>query len=186
MFGKDRIDKFEVYNDSNRDLVNLFQVIRDKPLDLLVELRLYPLNARDDFNCLTAYLRHDELYESTFQANLKRQLELTEIILPGPKASELKELLLHRAELGDVRRAAMFLKVLRTSYASTGRSFGGQPFSMDGLNRLIIQASKRLREVVIENLDFEQLILRNDRKDTFIYCDPPYVESEHFYGIFTW
>ena len=48
---------------------------------------------------------------------------LTEIMLPPPEAAELKEIRLRITEDHDVRRAAMFLKLLRNSYSSSGKSF---------------------------------------------------------------
>ena len=48
---------------------------------------------------------------------------LTEIMLPPPEAAELKEICLRITEDHDVRRAAMFLKLLRNSYSSSGKSF---------------------------------------------------------------
>lgn len=39
------------------------------------------------------------------------------------------------------------------------------------------EATKRLKNVQIENLDAFELIRRYDTKDVFIYCDPPYLLS---------
>ena len=38
--------KFEVYNDIDGELVNLFRVIKNRPAELLLELGLLPLNSR--------------------------------------------------------------------------------------------------------------------------------------------
>ena len=40
---------------------------------------------------------------------------------------------------------------------------------------------ERLRKVVIEHLDFEQLIHTYDRPGAFFYCDPPYMGTERYY-----
>jgi DNA adenine methylase len=37
---------------------------------------------------------------------------------------------------------------------------------------------ERLTNVLIENLDFEELIRKYDAPDTFFYCDPPYMENK--------
>ena len=37
--------KFEVYNDIDGELVNLFRVIKNRPAELMLELGLLPLNA---------------------------------------------------------------------------------------------------------------------------------------------
>lgn len=39
------------------------------------------------------------------------------------------------------------------------------------------EITDRLRDVVIENLDFKTCILKYDTKDTFFYLDPPYVKA---------
>lgn len=47
--------------------------------------------------------------------------------------------------------------------------------------------AKRCENVVIENQDFETLIMHYDRPTTFAYCDPPYFTSEYVYDCgFTW
>lgn len=81
----------------------------------------------------------------------------------------------------------MFLKLLRYSYSSGGKSFACQPFNVATLFSLIQQLSNRLANAVIENQDFEVLIKHYDRPDAFIYCDPPYYTSEYVYECgFTW
>lgn len=42
-------DKFEVYNDLDGELVNLFRVVRDRSEEFLLELGLLPLNSREEF-----------------------------------------------------------------------------------------------------------------------------------------
>lgn len=46
---------------------------------------------------------------------------------------------------------------------------------------LIKQASRRLKDVVVENQDFEKLIGHYDRPSSFFYCDPPYHATEGYY-----
>ena len=50
LLGKKKPDKFEVYNDYNHNLVNLFQCMRDRPVALIEEIGFLNLNSRDDFN----------------------------------------------------------------------------------------------------------------------------------------
>lgn len=42
-------------------------------------------------------------------------------------------------------------------------------------------ASGCLKNVVIENLDFEHLIRTYDRSGALFYCDPPYYDAEKYY-----
>lgn len=184
LLGKERPDPFEIYNDYNRDLVNLFNCIRDRPMALIQQLRLFPLNARDDFNAIRSFLNGEDWPGTQY---LDEELELSQTMLPPPDAEEVRQLLSSRCGDWDCRRAAMYLKLLRSSYASTGESFAVRSFSLADLSDLIMNVSKRLEKTTIENQDFERLIRHYDRKGAFIYCDPPYVETEHFYqGGFGW
>lgn len=87
----------------------------------------------------------------------------------------------------DVRRAAMFLKLLRYSYSSSGKSYASQPFDIRKLFELITQLQDRMANVVVENQDFETLIKHYDRPDAFFYADPPYFSTEDMYEVgFGW
>ena len=112
---------------------------------------------------------------------------LTEIMLPSLEAAELKEIRMRITEDYDVRRAAMFLKLLRNSYSSSGKSFASQPFDIRKLFGLIQELEDRMANVVIENQDFETLIRHYDRPDAFFYADPPYFSTEDMYEVgFGW
>lgn len=183
LLGKEKPDKFEVYNDFNHNLVNLFRCMRDRPLAFVRELGFLNLNARDDFVVIRRFFEKEE-FDDRF---LEDELEMTSIVLPPIEAKEVREL--YKASTGeyDLRRAVMFLKLLRYSYSSSGKSYACQPFSIRSLFELIQDLSKRLDNAVIENQDFEVLIKHYDRPDAFFYCDPPYYTSEYVYECgFTW
>ncbi|WP_418841575.1 DNA adenine methylase [Ruminococcus sp.] len=183
LLGKKKPDKFEVYNDYNHNLVNLFRCMRDRPMAFIKELGFYPLNSRDDFNVIKNFFKQEK-FEDKY---LDEELELTKIILPDLKAEEIIELYIKMKQDYDLCRAVMFLKLLRYSYSSGGKSFACQPFSVVSLFQLIEQVGKRLENVVIENQDFEVLIKHYDRENSFFYCDPPYFSSEYVYQCgFTW
>lgn len=183
LLGKKKTDKFEVYNDFNHNLVNLFRCMRDRPLAFIKELGFYPLNSRDDFNVIRDFFKHEKFNDKY----LDEEVNLTKIILPELKTNEVIELYSKLKNDYDLRRAVMFLKLLRYSYSSVGKSFACQPFSVASLFSLIEQVSKRLENTVIENQDFEVLIKHYDRENAFFYCDPPYYSSEYVYQCgFTW
>lgn len=50
--------------------------------------------------------------------------------------------------------------------------------AVDGLKAI----AERLRNVCIENLDYQECIQRYDADGTFFYADPPYLNTEHYYG----
>ena len=169
---------FEVYNDFDGDLVNLFRCMKDKTLEFIRELGFMTLNSRDDFNLLKKFIAQEKLDDEY----LEEEMKLTQVILPPPQAKELKHILSTRAKSYDVRRAASYLKLIRYSYSSGLKSFASQPYDIRKLFSLINQLGTRLANVVIENQDFETLIKHYDRDNTFFYCDPPYYETEGMYA----
>lgn len=183
LLGKPVPDKFEVFNDYNHNLVNLFRCMRDRPMEFIRELGFLSLNSRDDFAVLKKFFEKEEFTEDY----LKAQLDLTEILLPEVTAKEVRTLYSAARNDHDLRRAAMFLKLIRYSYSSGCKSFACQPFSLRTLFALVQDFAKRCENVVIENQDFETLIKHYDRPTTFTYCDPPYFTSEYVYDCgFTW
>lgn len=183
LLGKPVPDKFEVFNDYNHNLVNLFRCMRDRPMEFIRELGFLSLNSRDDFAVLKKFFEKGEFTEDY----LKAQLDLTEIMLPEVTAKEVRTLYSAARNDHDLRKAAMFLKLIRYSYSSGCKSFACQPFSLRTLFALVQDFAKRCENVVIENQDFETLIKHYDRPTTFTYCDPPYFTSEYVYDCgFTW
>lgn len=183
LLGKPTIDAFEVYNDFDHNLVNLFRCMKERTMATIRELGFCNLNSREDFIAIRKFFDH-ETFDDRF---LTEELMLTEIMLPPPEAAELKEIRMRITEDHDVRRAAMFLKLLRNSYSSSGKSFASQPFDIRKLFGLIQELEDRMANVVIENQNFETLIRHYDRPDAFFYADPPYFSTEDMYEVgFGW
>ena len=177
LLGKPTIDTFEVYNDFDRNLVNLFRCMKVRPMAVIRELGFCNLNSRDDFDVIRKFFEH-EIFSDEY---LAEELELTEIMLPPAQAKELKELRLRIEQDYDVRKAAMYLKLQRYSYSSSGKSFASQPFDIRKLFSLIQQLESRMANVIVENQDFERLIRHYDREDALFYLDPPYFSTEDMY-----
>ena len=179
LFGRRPDSAMEVYNDFNANLVNLFRCVRDRPFALLKELNFLPLNGRDEFGVLKKYLEKEE-FTSPY---LKEELEIAERYLAPPEYEEIKPILLENATMNDVKRAAAFYKLVRLSYGSGCTSYGCQPFDIRKTFHLLWEGSRRLRDTVIENKDFEALIRQYERDDAFYYCDPPYYQTEGHYAV---
>lgn len=143
LFHKPSGQDFEVYNDYNGLLTNLYRCVREKP-ELLINALEYVLNSREDFE------------------RIRKALDT-------------------RRPSTDIQRAAWFYQIIRYSYASGLKSFGSQPHDMWSNFPTIRQAHRRLKDVVIENQDFEKLICHYDREDSLFYCDPPYHSTEGYY-----
>lgn len=174
---------FEVYNDFDRNLVNLFHCMKERTMATIRELGFCNLNSREDFNIIKEFFNGGE-FEDKFISDEQYH---TQILLPPPKAKELNELRTRLLTDYDVRRAAMFLKLLRYSYSSGCKSYASQPFDIRRLFTLIKELEKRMANVIVENQDFETLIKHYDRPDAFFYADPPYFSTEDMYDVeFGW
>lgn len=83
--------------------------------------------------------------------------------------------------LTDIQRAAKFFILIKESFASDLRSFKVSPRNMENAKEYLLQVSKRLNTVTIENLDFERILKTYDREDALFYLDPPYYKTEKYY-----
>ena len=168
-----------IYNDFNGDLVNLFHCVRERPLALVEELGFLPLNSRDEFAVLLKAMKK-EPFDAEY---MKKEMELTEKYFDPPNQEVLKELFVKQAELGDVKRAASFFKVLRYSFNANGKTFGAKPCDIRRFFGDIWACSRRLAKAIIEHKDFEAIIVQYGTEGNVVYCDPPYYEAEGFYAV---
>ena len=183
LLGNPEICPFEVYNDFDRNLANLFRCMKERTMAVIRELGFCHLNSREDFIAIRRFFENEKFDDKY----LSEELRLTQILFPPPEAKELTEMRKRITLDYDVRRAAMFLKLLRYSYSSSGKSYASQPFDIRRLFGLISQLQDRMANVVVENQDFETLIKHYDRPDAFFYLDPPYFSTEDMYEAgFEW
>lgn len=131
-------------------------------------------------------------------ARAVRELLADGILLPG--MDTLKFQITSRREfdrlktcdpstLTDLERAARFLYLQRLTFAGkvSGQNFGVNRegparFNLTRLAPVLEKVHERLSGVVIENLDWLELIDRYDRPETLFYLDLPYWGSEGDYG----
>jgi DNA adenine methylase len=85
-------------------------------------------------------------------------------------------------ELSDLQRAARYLYLIKCSFGSNRNSFATAPKSIYNIIDELPAYKERLRNVIIENRDFENLIKTYDRPSALFYVDPPYVNSEKYYN----
>ena len=166
--------QIEIYNDLNRDLVNLFLCVKTRTMALCRELAWFPINGRVPFELLQEFLRQKEPDDRFFQ----EELDICDEFFPPEEAEILKSILQGRSALWDVKRAAAYYKVIRYSYGAGGGSFGGQATDIRRTIGQIWACSRRLGDVVIENLSYETIIPRYDGPGTLLYLDPPYYQAE--------
>lgn len=81
----------------------------------------------------------------------------------------------------DIQRAARFYILIKCSFGTDLRSFGARKKDMEKAVQYLKDVSHRLRNVVIERMDFEHLIKVYDRPGALLYLDPPYFGVEEYY-----
>ena len=176
-----KASRLDLYNDFNIDLVNLFVCIRDSPMALLKEIEFLPFHSRAEFDMTKKLISHEE----SLKAILEKELAVIadRALITEEQAAELLPLILGRAELGNVSRAASYLKRVWGSFSGTTTSFGVKAIPFDKVKSRVEQVAKRIPDVVIENKDAARLIIERDREDGVIYCDPPYYDAEKLYEV---
>jgi len=148
--------RLEVYNDLDGELVNLFEVIRDD-VDTFAKRAEFLVYSR-------------ELYER-WQNDFKNNQ------IPSDR----------------VERAVRFWYLIRSSFGAhpyKGWGFQKKKRSMaETLPRCIANLHvihERLKTVQIDHLDFRKCIERYDDPDTFLFLDPPYLDTTAYrIGKFT-
>lgn len=84
--------------------------------------------------------------------------------------------------LTELQRAARMYYLIRVSYGCKMSTFGLNQRDASVIRNLR-EVHQRLKNVVIENKTFEDVIQQHDSEDTLLYCDPPYYKAERFYDI---
>lgn len=150
--------KAEVYNDLDRELVNLFFVVRDKGPELVRALELTPF-ARDEFDL--SYAKSADPVEQARRTLLRSHGGF------GTAA--------WRTNLDGTPQ--------RTGFRASGIKAGTIP-AIDWRNYpgCLPAIIERLRGVVIENRDAIEVMDKNDGPTTLHYVDPPYVPSTRSYS----
>lgn len=84
--------------------------------------------------------------------------------------------------LTDIQRAARYYIIIRSSFGANKYSFATRDTNILGKIDYLSEIQDRLERVVIEHLDFEQLIKTYDRPGALFYLDPPYYAAEEYYN----
>ncbi len=141
----------EVYNDIYGELVNFFRVVKTKPQEFLESFK-WDLVSRQIFNELKAT-------DPTTLSDVERAHRFFYLIMAG-WGGESKE---------DYAR-------FQTSISDGG---GGNRLigALKSLEQRILPVYKRLQGVIIEHLDWSEILEKYDSPKTVFYMDPPYPEN---------
>lgn len=89
--------------------------------------------------------------------------------------------------LTDIQKAARYYFVQRQCFGGRvkGRTFGVAPETLPKINLLRMEEELsdvhlRLSNVMVENLDYKDLLKRYDKPGTFFYLDPPYYKAPFY------
>lgn len=94
---------------------------------------------------------------------------------------EIKYRLEHGIGFTDIQRAGMFFVKIKISFGTNGQDFCCHKKNLS--TDRFMEISQRLKNVVVENKDFENLIKVYDRPNALFYCDPPYHTTEKYYDV---
>lgn len=156
LIAKDPYRHVETVNDINGDLVNFWMQCRDNTEILEDRCRSLPYS-REIY-----YKYHYSLFDGS--------------------------------ELDPLERAVRWFYVMRSNFSAhlhpvpTGWSSGskdrtaGAAHSYHSAIDLFKQVQKRFQRVMIDNRDFAEVFKQHDKSRTFFYCDPPYIDTEHYYN----
>lgn len=132
---------------------------------------------RDIANLFRILQRHYPQFLEVLRFQLTTRAEFNRLVETNPDT------------LTDLERAARFLFLQRTAFGGkvSGRNFGvsrDRParFNVTTLEPMLEDLHARLSGVVIECLDWADLIPRYDSPTTLFYLDPPYWGCETDYG----
>ncbi len=141
--------KVEIINDVNTELINFYRVIQ-RQCDKFKEREKYELYSSDLY-----YEYLQDFYSGKHKT------------------------------LDDVERAFRFFCMIKEAFGSKfggGFGFGSMRNNAKAFFnefKIIDDITKRLKNVVIDNRDFEEVIVSYDNERVLIYCDPPYVKSDN-------
>jgi DNA adenine methylase len=147
IFKKERSD-IEIYNDIHEGLYLLFKLLRDKDKseELIRQIQLTPYSRKEFMNSKYSWIDEEDELEKV------RKFYASTMQAVGANGGW--------CYAKSKSRRGMSQAVSRW---------------LGNVDENLIDVIERLRELQIENLDFEEVIKKYDREDTLFYLDPPYI-----------
>lgn len=147
----------EIYNDLDRDLVQLFEIARDRPEDLMAWARRTPFS--------------EELYTEYVEAFYNGERPDDPIERAG------RFLFLRYSQFGGkYDHPSGFKRDTIATLTSEAAAWARVPERIEA-------TCERLQGVSIQHDSFDAIIDRYDSPSTAFYCDPPYLDKESTYRV---
>jgi DNA adenine methylase len=144
-----------VYNDIDSRLVTFYKIVKENP-DLLTQLI-----------ATLPYSRTIHRITKTLLKSGNRELA----------ALEMAALLFYGVN------SSVNGIVAKAGFSYTTHPDKSKPKEFMSKTRNILRLAAAWRDIIIENLDFREVIKRYDSEKTVFYCDPPYVPTaKEYYG----
>jgi len=156
LLNKDR-SNVEVYNDLDGDIVQFFEVARDRPDELKEWVRRTPFSEELHQEYVQAFYNGERPDDAIERAGRFMFLRYTQFAGKYEGPSGFKR--------------------------DTPRSAVGESTSWANAPEKIRDVCERLQGVSIQHADYRNVIERYDGPTTVFYCDPPYLDKEHTYRV---
>jgi DNA adenine methylase len=145
--------KLEIYNDLNKDLANLFYVLSFH-YNEFYERAKFLIYSREIFNTIK-----NEIFNTKIES------------------------------IPDINRAVKVFYLYNTSFSGKMNTFGYSTKKDTNHSKTLYNKinklqtiHRRLKNVIIESLDFEEVIKKYDSENTLFFLDPPYFGTEFYYS----
>jgi DNA adenine methylase len=149
-----------VYNDLNKYLFNLYKVIQDDKLNLILKDKIEKtFYGRDIFRDIAKYLRENREFEIPNLEVAYNYLVYGMVSFNG---------IISKMKFEDAFALFTF-----------GEDYGKLPPAKFSNYSIILEYMiSKFKNIIVENLDYAELIRRYDSIGTFFYLDPPYFKDK--------
>ncbi|UUV25976.1 MULTISPECIES: DNA adenine methylase [Lysinibacillus] len=144
LFGKEK-SKWEVLNDLDNNLMNLWEVIKNNKDEFISSFE-YTLVSRKTFN------EYKQIYKNKHYKDSMHQAHILYYLLKAGVGASLPD----------------------GGGCGFGIAKDNSRLRLEDIGKDINEAYMRLKKVTIENRDFKDIINSFDSEDSFFYLDPPY------------
>jgi len=167
--------KIEIINDINSSLIGFYRVIQRSP-DKFMEREKYEMYSSD--------LYYEYLYDYYIKKYYNEGMSKEDISFELKLSLEYVIKIIS-TEFSEVEKAFRFFCLIKEAFSSKfggGFGFGSVRNNAKAFFnefKIVDNITKRLKNAVIDNRDFQEVIKSYDNERVLFYLDPPYVASDN-------